>query len=179
MRVALRTKLCVLVNFIGLVCIITYVGFTGTLSEIFKFGPDAELVVMTMKIDTWGKYCGLVFIICIIKILEVGVNDIGTPNLGFSIYDPTTTTVYGFNRCELQLLANCMFMVNSLGYVFKTLIIVSRTDIALISVVCGELASAGTIYYLLGNKTLFVKDYDTKEAYELSTDNELMDVSIE
>jgi hypothetical protein len=166
MRIAARTKICLLINFIGLVGIIIFVYTAADLTELFRFGPSNDLTIMSVQINTWGKYIGLVVIICIVKILEVGVNDIGGPNLGFSIYDPTETVVYGFGRMELQLLANGMWMVNSLGYVFKTMIIVSRIDVALISVVTGELASAATIYYLLNKKTQFIADFDTKTDYK-------------
>jgi len=191
MRIATRTKLCLLINVIGLVGIVIYVLVTADLAELFKFGPDSELKIMSVYINTWSKYIGLVVVISIIKILEVGVNDIGSPNLGFSIYDPTETVVYGFGRTELQLLANGMWMVNSLGYIFKTMIIVSRPDVALISVFSGEIASAATIYYLLGKKTEFYIEFDTKTEHEKhgihqykkideeNSDTELIDVVIE
>lgn len=183
MKIAARTRLCLLINFIGLCAIILFIFSTSDLAELFRFGPSDDLTIMSVKMNTWEKYVGLVVVICIIKVLEVGVNDIGSPNLGFSIYDPTETVVYGFDRMELQLLANGMWMVNSLGMVFKTMIIVSRTDIALISVISGELASAVTIYYLLGKKTEFYPDFDTKSEHKkylktLNIQTELTDVVV-
>ncbi len=178
MRIAARTKLCVLLNFVGLIGIIIFVMFASNTTELFRFGPSSNLTIMSITVDTWGKYIGLCSVTIIIKILEVGVNDIGSPNLGFSIFDPTETVVYGFRRMELQLLANCMFIVNSLGYVFKTMLIVSRVDVALISVISGEIASAVTIYYLLGKKTKFYPEYDTKDEKDKS-DAELCDIKVE
>jgi len=178
MRLAARTKLCVAVNLIGLVGIIVFVACVADTDELFAYGPSVNLTVMAMRVDTWPKYVGLIAVTVVVKVLEVGVNDIGSPNLGFSIYDPTETVVYGFGRAELQLLANCMFMINSLGYVFKTLILVSRIDLAVISVVSGELASAATIYYLLGKKTQFYPEYDTRDEKE-QADRELCDVHVE
>lgn len=178
MRLATRTKLCVLVNFIGLLGIVVFVFCTASTEDLFTFGPSEDLTVMTMKIDTMFKYVGLIAVTIVIKILEVSVNDIGSPNLGFSIYDPTETVVYGFGRTELQLLANAMFMVNSLGYVFKTMILVSRLDLAFASVISGELASAATIYYLLSKKSRFVTDYDTRDEAE-QAEQALEDVLVE
>ncbi len=177
MRNAARTKICVLINAIGLLGIICFVLITADLQELFKFGPSEDLIIVSVKIDNWPKYIGLVIVICVIKILEVGVNDIGSPNLGFSIYDPTRADVYGFHRTELQLLANAMFMVNSLGYVFKTMVIVSRVDVAIISVLTGELASAATIYYLLSKKENFYPQFDT-ENEKKKVDTELNDINI-
>jgi hypothetical protein len=55
----------------------------------------------------------------IARVLEVLVNDIGSPAMGFQIFDPTKTTVYphwgsanavyGFTACSLQLAANGMW----------------------------------------------------------------------
>jgi len=183
MKIADRTKLCLIVNFLGLCGIVVFIFTTADLHKLFTFGPTDDLTIMSIKIDTWGKYIGLLVVICIIKVLEVAVNDIGSPNLGFSIYDPTETVVYGFTRTELQILANGMWMVNSLGYVFKTMIIVSRTDVALISVISGEIASAATIYYLLSLKNEFFPQFDTKDEHKkflksLNIQTDLTDVLV-
>ncbi len=172
MRVLLRTQLCLLLNFVGLCGVILFILAVADYKELFAFGPSANLIILTVRIDTWVKYVGLVAASCIFKMLEVFVNDIGSPNLGFSVYNPTTTVVYGFTRLQLQVLTNCMWMVNSLTYVFQVTIIVSRLDIALFSVVTGELTSACVVGYLLSNKSRFVPNFDTKEDEDNNGDDE-------
>jgi len=46
--------------------------------------------------------------------LEVLVNDIGSPNLGFSIYDSHRINMYGFTRNQLEILANLIWLTNNL-----------------------------------------------------------------
>ena len=134
--------------------------------DIFAFGPSENLIIATIKIDSWKKYITLLLSICATKMIEVVVNDIGGPNLGFSIYDPTEVVVYGFTKAELQFLANGMWAINNIGLIFKTMVIVSRLDIALISVFFGEIASTAVITYLLSKKKRFVPEYDNKQEEE-------------
>jgi hypothetical protein len=164
MRVAKRTKLCLVGNVSLLTLLTTFALVAAPEGGLFVFGPSPTLLVGRVVIDTWTRYCVLVILVCLFRSLSVVINDIGMPNLGFSIYDPTTEVVYGFERGELQLLANGMFMVTSLSNVFSVLVTVSRLDVAIISVLASELASAASIYYLLGKKKRFVKEFDTEEA---------------
>lgn len=113
-----------------------------------------------------GAYMALLCLTMAKRAIDTVTGDIGSPNLGFSIYDPTETRVYGFTRYQLQLLANSMWLVQSIGNVFNTMVMVSRLDIALLSVFASELAGAASIYYLLGKKKNFYPDFDTKDEYD-------------
>ena len=163
MRIAQRTKYCFWANFSLLCLLVTCAVLASPEGGLFVFGPAATLKIGNVIIDTWLRYSILVVLVCLFRACSVIINDIGMPNLGFSIYDPTTETVYGFRRTELQLLANGMFMVTSLSSIFSTLVIVSRLDVAVISTLASELASAASIYYLLGKKRKFIKEYDTED----------------
>jgi ADP-heptose:LPS heptosyltransferase len=96
------------------------------------------------------------------------MNDIGSPNLGFSVYNPTNTIVYGFTKNQLQILTNLMWTSNSLGIIFKTMILISRLDISLLVVISGEITSIFVIRYLLNNKKDFIPDFDSKEEFKLN-----------
>jgi hypothetical protein len=104
----------------------------------------------------------------ILKILEVVLNDIGSPNLGFTIYDPTKTRVFGFTRLQLEVEANAMWLSNNLGLIFKTMILVSRIDIALMSTFCGQIASMFVVHYLLNQKKAFIPKFDTEDDWKES-----------
>ena len=162
MRVCQRTYVCLAINMIGLVGMCIYMMSFANMADLCVYGPAPDLVVMTVVIDTWSKYIGLVGVVVIARVLEVLVNDIGSPAMGFQIFDPTKTTVYGFTSCTLQLAANGMWMVNGLSSIIKTLLIVSRLDMAMISIVSSELASIITVRFLLGNKQ-FIPEFDTVE----------------
>ena len=95
--------------------------------------------------------------------VEVILNDIGSPNLGYSVYNPTTLTVYGFTKRQLHVLTNLMWSANNIGGVFKLMIPVSRLDIAMISILSSEFISIFVIYYLLSKKKRFIPEFDTAE----------------
>lgn len=130
---------------------------------LFAFGPDADLTVLAIKIDTWKKYWGLLVAVSMIQSINILVNDIGSPNLGFSVYDPTTRKVFGFTRRQLAVYANSMWFINDLNTIFTTKVIVSRFDVAILSAVAGAVSSCLTINYLLGQKEQFIPDNDCRE----------------
>jgi hypothetical protein len=166
MRIAQRTKYCFWANLCLLVVLVTCALLASPEGGLFTFGPSATLKIGSVVIDTWLRYWVLIILVCLFRSCSVVINDIGMPNLGFSIYDPTTETVYGFARTELQVLANGMFLVTSLSAIFSTLVIVARLDVALVSTLASELASAASIYYLLSKKKRFIKQCDTEEEWK-------------
>jgi len=166
MRVAKRTKFCLVANTVLLFILVGGAFIAAPETGLFTFGPSEKLIVGSVVIDSWLRYWILIGLVCVFRSLSVIINDIGMPNLGFSIYDPTRETVYGFGRMELQLLANGMFLVTSLSNVFSILVTVARMDVAIISVFASELSSAASIYYLLGKKKRFIVDFDTQESAE-------------
>ena len=114
MKIKKRTALCVFFNILGLVALLVFIFGEAPSQSIFQFGPSPNLVVLQVRIDTWRKYTYLILANCLSRSLDVLVNDIGSPNLGFSIFDPTKSRVFGFEKWELQLLANLMWLTNGL-----------------------------------------------------------------
>lgn len=159
MRIFYRTLYCVIINWISLIPIIIFVGINSEL----KLGPSDDLTIINVKINTRLKYATIIIISCIIKMVEVVLNDIGSPNLGFSVYNPTTLTVYGFTKKQLHVLTNLMWSANNIGTIFKLMIIVSRLDIAMISTLSSEFISIFVIYYLLSKKKKFIPEFDAEE----------------
>jgi len=164
MRVLHRTAICAIVNTISLVGFLLFMFAFGEHSSLLKFGPTEDLVVLNVKINTWQKYILILIVSSISRVLDVIVNDIGSPNLGFSIYNPTTTIVYGFTRNQLQVLANWMWLINGLKTIADTLILISRFDIAMSSVVISQIASIFVIRYLLSKKKRFIPEKDSPDS---------------
>ena len=162
MKIHQRTLLCVVLNCASLVPVFIFVGIYAK----WEFGPTKNLRVISVPINTWSRYIVLLLMSSLLKILEVGLNDVGSPNLGFTIYDPTKTKVFGFTRWQLEIEANAMWLSNNIGTIFKTMILVSRLDIALISTFCGEIAGMFVVHYLLNQKKDFIPQYDTKDEWE-------------
>ena len=158
-----RTILCVLINLAITCAIALFIFFArGDNDKIWHFGPSENLIVLSITVKTWPVYIALILISCSLKAVEVGVNDIGSPDLGFSVYDPSVKKVYGFTRLQLQLLTNSMWLFNNVSNIFKTVVLVSRLDVALISTLAGELTAIFTIAYLLKKKE-FYPDVDEDE----------------
>ena len=157
--------LCVFINSATTCAIALFVIFArGEGDTVLLFGPSENLIVLSITVRTWPIYISLILISCLLKVVEVGVNDIGSPDLGFSVYDPSIKKVYGYTRLQLQLLTNSMWLFNNVSNIFKTVVLVSRLDVALISTLAGELTAVFTIAYLLGKKEFYpdVDDEDEK-----------------
>lgn len=166
MRIRDRTLLCVVVNIFGLAALLTFIFGEAPHKSILQFGPSPDLFVLQVRIDSWYKYFSLILANCLSRSLDVLVNDIGSPNLGFSIYDPTKSKVFGFRKWELQLLANAMWMTNGLMSIFRMMVTVSRFDIAFIAQLASEVTSIFTIHFLLNQKTAFYPEFENEEQWQ-------------
>ena len=153
-----RLKICIFGQLLLLIgVVIPTILLANKDSKYYRFGPQEDLIIISIQINNWTRYCILVVYIMFTKICKVFVNELGMPILGFNIYDPNRKVVEGFTRKELQIQANLMYMMNSISYVFTLQLAIIQLDIAILSVVFSELASIPTIYLLLKDKK-FVKN---------------------
>ena len=156
-----RLKLCIIGQFVLLISvIIPIVLLANKQSTYYKFGPNENLIIISIKINTWLRYCILLIYVFIFRICKVFITELGMPILSFNIYDPNRKKIEGFTRNELQIQANIMYMLNAIRYALTLQLSIVQIDIAIISAIFSELASIPTIYILLKDKE-FVKD--TKE----------------
>ena len=132
-------------------------------STYYKFGPNEDLIIISIKINTWLRYGILLIYVFIFRVCKVFITELGMPILSFNIYDPNRKKVEGFTRNELQIQANTMYMLNAIRYALTLQLAIIQIDIALISAIFSELASIPTIYILLKDKE-FIKN--TKEELE-------------
>ena len=149
---------CLLLNTIILVIVvILIIIFRNDGSKYFRFGPQEDLIVISVHINTWTRYFCFIGVICPIKIIEVIVNEYAMPVLGFNIYNPDKKEITEFSKNELQFYANAMYMVNGIRYIMLIVITVTQVDLALIVTVISEITSFFMIRVLLNEKT-FIKD---------------------
>ena len=134
-------------------------------STYYRFGPSEELIIISIKINTWTRYAILLVYILIFRICKVFVTELGMPILSFNIYDPNRKKIKDFTRKELQTLANIMFMLNAIRYALTLQLYIIQIDIALLSGIFSELASIPTIYILLKDK-VFEEDVKSEELKE-------------
>lgn len=164
-----RTKIiaCLIGNFF-IFCIVTsFCLIKGESSKYYFFGPSDDLVIVSIKINTWTRYILLLLIITIMDAFKVIVEEIGMPILDFSIYNPDKKVIIEFGKVELQIYGNLMFLFSSLRNVFSILIIVSQIDISIFSVIVDNVTTIFTIRLLLNEKT-FAKQEENTEYIFLS-----------
>ena len=153
-----KVWLCLIGNVITMILVLILVSiFKDDNSTYFRFGPNEDLIVISILIDTWSKWVGLLIFIGIIKSCDVLVNELGSPILGFRIYNPDKKIIDDFTKNELNFLANAMWFTNSFRSVFMTVVNITQIDIALCGMIMSEIISVFTVRHLLNTKK-FVKN---------------------
>ncbi len=158
-----KLKLCILASFISLLLIIGSIWVTDTNGAYWTIGPNDNLIVVSVKIDTWKKYIGLLAIISLVQIIKIAASEIGDPILGFTIYNPDKKVIKGFTKNEIQILANSSYMISSIRSVFMTVVTLSQIDVALWSVIIAEVTTFFTVRILLNGKKFVEEGYDDIE----------------
>jgi hypothetical protein len=137
--------------------------FRDDSSKYFRFGPNEDLIVISILINTWNKWVGLILFIGIIKSCDVLVNELGSPILGFRIYNPDKKVIDDFTKNELNFLANAMWFTNSFRSVLMVVVNITQFDIALSGMIMSEIISIFTVRHLLNTKK-FVKSKSENSA---------------
>lgn len=168
--ISAKTKLvyCIIANF-AILClaIIIVVMLKDEASKYFRFGPNEDLILVSVKVNTWVRWVMSLVVIGIFRVGEVIVNEIGSPILGFSIYNPDKTHITEFTKNELNFLANSMWIINGIRGVFMIVISITQFDLALASVVISEITSIFTIRMLLNEKTFGTHEKLTETETEM------------
>jgi len=153
-----RLKRCIIINFILLFIIIILISiFKEPNDKYFRIGPNNNLSIMSVKINSIKRYILLQIFIAFTEITRVIINEIASPILGFNIYNPDKKIITEFDKNELQIMANCMWFINNLISALYIMITISQLDIAILKVIYSELTSIYTIRLLLNEKQ-FVKE---------------------
>ena len=160
-----KILICLFCNVLILVFVIALVSFLASPSPYWRFGPSDTLILISVRIDSWNKYMGLLLIIGLIEASRVLVEELGMPVLGFNIYNPDKKKINDFTKNQLQVLANAMFLTSALRGVFITMITVTQIDIAVWLVFIGQISSIYTIRILLNEKE-FPENIYTNECEE-------------
>ena len=148
-----RLKICILAQVLLLISvIIPIVKLANKDSTYYRFGPNEDLIIISIKINTWLRYSVLLVYILIFRVCKVFINELGMPILTFNIYNPNQKKIEDFTRTELQIYGNIMFMLNSIRYALTLQLVIIQIDIALISSIFDELAAIPTVFILLKDK---------------------------
>jgi hypothetical protein len=131
-------------------------------SLYFRFGPQQDLIVISVHINNWDKYIIFNFMASLLKIFEVIIDEVGFPILSFNVYNPDKKIITEFTKIELQFYTNSMYFVSALRSILITVMSVTQFDLALINVVVSEITTLFTIRMLLNEKK-FIKDVQYNE----------------
>ena len=146
-----------------LLCFLFFLIFNlGSQSKYFRFGPQDDFILISVKIDTWTRYGFLLLIISVIQITEVLIEDLGLPILTFNIYNPDKKVITDFKKMELQIYGNLMFLINNLRYIIQVLVTVTQIDIAIFAVLMAQITGIITVRFLINEKT-FSRDIELEE----------------
>ena len=168
MNVNKQLRLCVFFN--GLLLFMTIViilAFKSSQDKYWNYGPSDELVIISVKIDTWRKYSILLCFIAISKIAQCIIGEVAHPIIGFNIYNPDKKEITDFGKFELQFYGNTMYLIDAIRAVLMTVISITQIDIAFFGIIVSEVTSLFTIRWIL-NKKKFTKDCEEYEEIELN-----------
>lgn len=155
-----KLKYCVIANILVLTMVIVLSIVYRDDSDYWNVGPNKNLIVISVHIDTLNKYFLLLLVISVINISKVVIEEIGMPILGFNIYNPDKKKINEFTKIELQLYGNVMYFTSGIRGVFMLMINIAQIDIAIFNVIVCEIASIFTIRMLLNEKTFIIKNMD-------------------
>lgn len=175
METRLKLRYCVVLNIFLFTIIIITVALckSDSNTSYTTFGPNNNLYILSVPINTVGKYIGLQFFLLFIECSRVFINEVATPILGFNIYNPDKKVITEFTKNELQIMANIMWAINSLTNGLFVMITISQLDIAILRIIYSEITTVFTIRMLLNEKEFTVlernSDGTTVEFEQLET----------
>lgn len=171
-----RLKNCIFINFALLFLIIVVISVLKEPNDkYFRIGPNEELSVMSVKINTNAKYLLFQIFIAFTEVTRVIINEIASPILGFNIYNPDKKIITEFDKDELQIMANSMWFINNLISALYIMVTISQVDIAILKVIYSEITCIYTIRMLLNEKQFIKKSDFYNENYDETETIELID----
>ena len=145
--------LCVGANLLLTTFLCVFIPILGSGGSYFRWGPNTELVVISVRIDTFTMYIGLVVFFVAINSVKMIVQHLGWSILGFTTFNPDYLDVYGFNSMtELNVLTNLMQISDSLRWVFEVVVATRQIDLALWGVFGAEFTGFFVVRYMLRKK---------------------------
>ena len=154
-----KLRYCVILNFILFFIILFVILICKDNNNYYMtYGPNDNLYVLSIKINTQQKYIFLQFFLLFVEFSRVFTNEIASPILGFNIYNPDKKIITEFTKNELQLLANMMWLINSLTNSLFVMITISQIDIAILRTIYSEITTIITIRMLLNEKKFIYED---------------------
>lgn len=125
-------KYIVGVNLSAVILIIVLVVIYADDSNTFlRAGPQTNLIIISVKIDTWARYGILQLILFYVTISRAFVGEIGNSVLRFYVYDMNTTRITDITIWSLGVQANVIYYLSGIRDIILTVVSIQQIDIAL------------------------------------------------
>jgi hypothetical protein len=148
-----KIRMCLCLNVFLLIFIGTCITTFASNSKYFRFGPNEDFILISVKINTYERYIFLLFLIACNNCIKVLISELGEPILVFNVYNPDKNIITEFTKCQLLFYANSMFFIGNTRRVFEVMITITQIDIALFSIIVEQMVSICTVYFLVSEKT--------------------------
>lgn len=153
-----KLQMCIWANiFLIFVLLVSLFLFNENNTNYLQFGWSKNLIFISIIIDTPLKYFLLCFFILIINISEVLLNEIATPILQFSTYNPYKNVIKDFSKNELEFYSNIIYFIQTIKKFLQIFVILSQFDILIISLLSSQFSAYLAINILLSEK-IFLPD---------------------
>ena len=139
-----------------------------------RFGPgtpDFPLLVLSLNIDTWGKWVGLVIVLVLLALADVVISQTAMMDIYNNIYNSAQKEVTDFaSPAALQWYAQLMYGMNAIRYILSVKISITQIDLALITTAASQLMTIKTIREKILTK--FYGDHHDGVALEHGADDD-------
>jgi hypothetical protein len=149
-----KVQISLLGNVLVLVIVVTLLGVFDAGSFYWRIGWSDTLTVVSVKIDSPERYGLLFFVIFLVEAIRVAAENIGAPEIEFTVFNPDTHIVTSLTRTELHVYANLLAVVANIRKVLVMMVELSQIDVALWTVACGALGNVLSVWFLLHNKQI-------------------------
>ena len=154
-------KLCIAINILFLfIFIMSFFVLNSNTSEYFRCGWSNTFIFVSITINTPLKYFCLCLFIIVFNMSEIFLNELASPIIQFSTYNPYKTNIIDFSKFELEVYSNLIFFIQSSKKLVLVLTTLSQIDIAFISLLSCQLSGFIAIRYLLDNKSFEKKGFN-------------------
>ena len=129
-----------------------FVSMYSTADAYMRYGPQADLKLLGVAIDTWPRYWIFQLFLGCIQVTDVIIQDLANPILGFNIYNPDKKIITEYTKNELQLYAQSFWFLSQMKGALMLMVTITQLDITISKCVFSELAGIVAIRILLNDK---------------------------
>ena len=135
------------------------------------FGPNENLVVLSILVDTWWKYTICTIALVILAVIDSIISQTVMNTVYNDVWNASTKNVLHFtSEGTLQAYAQIMYTLNAIRYILSIKVQITQIDLALITTAATQLMTIWSLRKALAGKTFVTKNcvrpYNINEALD-------------